>query len=575
MSELIGMSFDQPATPLLSFSHIPGAIDDGRTGWGVAWYPDDELAAAAVRNPGSGVSDGVIDVLADRGTLHASLLIAHLRGAAKRATHRDTHPFVRSFAGRSWTIAHNGDLLGNLNDVLPLPDDPALAPIGSTDTEHLLCWLLGRMAEAGTSTLEEYGWTRVEQLMAQANQLGSLNVLLSDGTSLMAYRCVTGFQPLFCARYVPPETVGLDLVEAGVSVGMGGLGSGNSSLVLLSTLAFGSDTAEALAPGGMAVAAGGQVTVTSLELDGVATPKVTRPPNRTQPRATTRRLEIEHVSRYRYSSPVIRSSHRLRLRPVNDRFQQVFSHDVTLSVPGLRFDFEDVFGNEVAGFELSDTYEELVITARSSVKVMAPVDRPDMLPQTQKLPIVWMPWQQHMLHSYLLPPELPETQLAELTRYARSFAVRNQYELLPTLDDITTAIHNDYKYRPGLTSVETTAYEVYQTRAGVCQDFANLMICLARMLNIPARYRVGYIYTGADYDNTLQSEASHAWVETYLPLMGWRGYDPTNGTRAGGDHVRVAVGRNYRDATPTSGTVYRSAPGKETLDIEVRVTESS
>jgi transglutaminase-like putative cysteine protease len=108
----------------------------------------------------------------------------------------------------------------------------------------------------------------------------------------------------------------------------------------------------------------------------------------------------------------------------------------------------------------------------------------------------------------------------------------------------------------------------------VCQDFANLLICLARLLGIPARYRTGYIYTGDDYENKLQSEASHAWAELYVPEVGWRGFDPTNGCLAGEDHVRVACGRNYRDAAPTSGTIFARG-GEEILRVAVRVEETA
>jgi transglutaminase-like putative cysteine protease len=111
---------------------------------------------------------------------------------------------------------------------------------------------------------------------------------------------------------------------------------------------------------------------------------------------------------------------------------------------------------------------------------------------------------------------------------------------------------------------------VFATRRGVCQDFANLLICLARLLGIPARYRVGYLFAGLSEQRRLQSEASHAWAELYLPHAGWRGFDPTNGCLAGVEHVRVACGRNFRDAAPTSGTIYRGG-GRETLEIEVHV----
>jgi transglutaminase-like putative cysteine protease len=186
------------------------------------------------------------------------------------------------------------------------------------------------------------------------------------------------------------------------------------------------------------------------------------------------------------------------------------------------------------------------------------------------IPLVWMPWQRQVLEPYLLPPELPESELAELTKYAMTFVVRNDYDLLDTLLDLNDTIFNEYKYRQGTTTVFTTPFEVFVNRQGVCQDFTNLFICLARLLGVPARYVCGYIYTGPKHPNQRQAEASHAWLQVYLPEAGWKGFDPTNGILTQTHHVRVAVGRNYVDATPTSGTIYVGGGG-ETLEVEVRV----
>ena len=152
-----------------------------------------------------------------------------------------------------------------------------------------------------------------------------------------------------------------------------------------------------------------------------------------------------------------------------------------------------------------------------------------------------------------------------------SFVERNDYDLLDTLLDLNSI---------DLQGVRSTArarrtsrprpFEVYANRRGVCQDFTNLFICLARLLGVPARYVCGYIYTGPKHENQRQAEASHAWVQVYLPEVGWKGFDPTNGILTQTDHVRVAVGRNYRDATPTSGTLYVGG-GTESLEVAVSV----
>jgi transglutaminase-like putative cysteine protease len=220
---------------------------------------------------------------------------------------------------------------------------------------------------------------------------------------------------------------------------------------------------------------------------------------------------------------------------------------------------------------LETPFTELAIEARSDVELLD-VDPLEFRPTRVKstIPLVWMPWQRQVLQPFLLPPELPESELIELTEYAMSFARRNDFELLDTLMDLNATLFTEYTYRQGATSVYTSAFDVYVNRRGVCQDFSNLFICLARLLGVPARYVVGYLYTGPKAPNSKMAEASHAWVQVYLPEVGWKGFDPTNGVLTQTEHVRVAVGRNYMDATPTSGTIYAGG-GPETLGVEVRL----
>jgi transglutaminase-like putative cysteine protease len=324
---------------------------------------------------------------------------------------------------------------------------------------------------------------------------------------------------------------------------------------------------EALAPGELLMLRRGVVA------DAVAGPAVVLPPRRRRVPSMPdgeRVMDVLHETTYRYDAPVARSSHTLRLEPVHDRLQEVLRHEVTLSVGGARSRYEDVFGNLSHAVEIDTPYEELTVRSESRVLLRSGPDPRRTVGGNPRMPLMWMPWQRQMLLSYLLPPELPETQLRELNDYALSFARRNDGSVIATLWDVNETIHRDYAYVSGSTSLETTPFDVYVTRRGVCQDFANLFICLARLLGVPARYRVGYIHTGADYANRIQSDASHAWCEMYLPWLGWVGLDPTNGCLAGLDHVRVACGRNFLDATPTAGTIWQGGGG-ERLQVRVEV----
>ncbi|MEM6562784.1 MAG: transglutaminase family protein, partial [Planctomycetota bacterium] len=169
--------------------------------------------------------------------------------------------------------------------------------------------------------------------------------------------------------------------------------------------------------------------------------------------------------------------------------------------------------------------------------------------------------------------ELPDNQIDELYDYAKSFVAANDGDLIETLFNVNLELYKNYEYVPGSTTNATTPFEVMRSKRGVCQDFAQLFVCIARLLGIPARYVCGYIFTGNTGMERAQSDASHAWVELYLPKVGWRAFDPTNGVLPSTGHVRVAYGRFYRDATPTDGTLYGDAE-QTALDIEVTVEDA-
>ncbi len=285
---------------------------------------------------------------------------------------------------------------------------------------------------------------------------------------------------------------------------------------------------------------------------------------------------IEHETRYQYSSPVTHSKHLFRLQPVHDISQMVLSYKFTISAHSAQVsNFSGAFGNYASFLEIKEPYTELVSLSQSIVSMSALPRKMDLVHQPRTMPLIWMPWDRVMMEAYLQPPELAESEMFELSDYAMSFVRKNNNDAFEVLKDINQTIFKEYAYAAGSTTLATTPYEVYFNRQGVCQDFANLLICLARLLDIPARYRVGYLYTGGGYETRAEADASHAWVEVFLPYIGWVGFDPTNGCMAERDHIRVACGRHYKDATPTSGAIFESegeALVQETLTTSVKVT---
>ncbi len=282
---------------------------------------------------------------------------------------------------------------------------------------------------------------------------------------------------------------------------------------------------------------------------------------------------VKHQTHYAYSAPVNHSKHLFRLQPVIDQEQTVLNYAFDISVKGGKLiNFTGAFGNHASFLEINEPYTELIITSQSVVCIQEPPMPSEFLHQPRTLPMIWMPWDRVMMQAYLQIPELPEAELFELAAYAMSFVNKNHNDAYAIISEINETIYREFSYVPGFTSVYTTPYEVYSHRKGVCQDFANLLICLARLLGMPARYRVGYIYTHSEHENQIQSSASHAWAEIFFPYIGWVGFDPTNNCLAQKDHIKIAVGRYYNDATPTSGTLFETeSHPEESLSIDVQV----
>ena len=568
-SRLLALCADGMLSPRLS---LPGLVEGATAtsmAWGLAWYPERTQAALVLKDPAAIGANPLTRVLHDWDRFQTDVLVAHLRAGGGRNTGADTQPFVRSFGGRDWVFAHAGDLDRSRVASLPLGDSPTLEPVGRTDSERVFCTLLTLAQERRARRVADLDWELLRDWFGAINDLGSASIVLSDGLDVVAYQDRQQHASLHWTRLQAPLAEG-PLTGDGLELTLGGASARLRSVALLSSVPLG-DPAEwlPLQPGQLIVLRGGQVSWDSHA--GVAGMAGSAPLVLRRSREPERRtLSVRHETTYRYAAPAERSTHVLRLQPVLDERQRILDHEVQLSVAGLRHEFEDVFGNRAASVAIETPYQELRITARSLVQVDDPGPLALAGPRRVSLPLVWMPWQRQIMAPYLVPPELAEAELRELIDYALGFARRQDHDLAATLWDMNETIYRDFAYAPGETHVLTTPFEFYGQRRGVCQDFANLFICLARLLNIPARYRVGYVWTGATHANPVQSEASHAWAELYLPEYGWHGFDPTNGCLVGTDHVRVAAGRNFRDAAPVSGTILVGG-GAETLDVHVRV----
>ena len=579
MPNLLATSFEGTLAPSLDLRCLaPGnKLPDG---WGLGYYPGSEPSAQVLKEhappPGGSIHSELVKAW---GHLESPLFLLHIRNAKWGAiSDANTQPFCRSFGGRDWLFGHSG----SLRRALPPPPESHFAPVGSTDSELVFCRLLSWVQAQGWQRLGEVDLERLRGWLEEINSFGPLTLFFTDGQDLCVYADAQSASGAWLWRVKPPydrlalgdDDVEMDLTKRGAKGHKG---------VIVCTDPIESRTGmqaqwTPVPPGALVVVRQGAVRAEVLPpnapreagADAVAAELEARARLRRPNVAKTRVMDVKHRTVYRYDRAVERSAHVLRLTPAHDRLQTVLSHELSMSAGTLREEYEDVFGNRVRRAHVEAPYNELIIEAHSRVELRDTDPLGSHTPHIRTtFPLLWMPWQQVMLQPFLQPPALPDTELEELLEYAMSFARRNDFDLLDTLLDLNFTLFKEYRYQPGVTTVFTTPFQVYAARRGVCQDFTNLFVCLARLLGVPARYTCGYIYTGPKHANTQQAEASHAWVQAYLPERGWKGFDPTNGVITQTDHVRLAVGRSYSDAAPTSGTIYVGG-GIERLEATVR-----
>ena len=572
MPNLLALSFEGELAPSVDLRclHAGKKLPDG---WGIGYYPGGEPSASVLKEPAPPQGSIRSELVKAWEHLESSIFVLHIRRATWGSiSDANTQPFSRSFGGRDWLVGHSGSLKHRVDPIT----DPVFSPVGSTDTELVFCRFLQWVAQEGATRIGELDPEKVRAWFDEMNAHGSLTTVLTDGHDLLVYADKFDDGHIHLWRVAPPYDR-IVFGDGDVEVDLTSRGTKSRKGVIVCSDPVESSTrvpAEwtKVAPGTLLVIRQGAMRAeVRAPAAGKSEPAKVKGPNIARPtRAEVKRFDVRHRTSYRYKKPVEKSTHLLRVVPVHDRLQSLIFHETMISVDGTLRDYEDVFGNQARRIFIDKPFHELVIEARSRVELLDtdPLNfRP--LRTRSTIPLVWMPWQRHMLQPFLLPPELPETELMELTEYAMSFVARNDYDLIDTLLDLNWTIFKEYKYSQGTTTLQTTPFDTYSNRRGVCQDFTNLFICLSRLLGVPARYVCGYIYTGPKNANQKQGEASHAWVQVYLPEVGWKGFDPTNGILTQTDHVRVAVGRSYVDATPTSGTLYVGGGG-ETLEVDVR-----
>ncbi|HVZ01392.1 MAG TPA: transglutaminase family protein [Dongiaceae bacterium] len=291
-----------------------------------------------------------------------------------------------------------------------------------------------------------------------------------------------------------------------------------------------------------------------------------------------KRYTVRHETHYQYGAVVDHGLHQLRLTPVSAGRQRLVQHAIAITPePDSLTQFSDHFGNGVHSASIESPHQAFSVVLQATVEVAATDATPPDGPAWETIR------DQMQGDGFPTPPEIAEltypSPLAQHSDAATAYAAQSFAPgalVVPALRDLLARMKADFAYTPGVTDVTTAVSQVMESRAGVCQDFAHVMIAGLRGLGLPARYVSGYLRTypaEKDAGGGLQgADASHAWVSAWCgPELGWIDCDPTNNLIVGDEHIAVAHGRDFSDVTPLRGVIFGG--GSHGLSVAVSVTE--
>lgn len=294
------------------------------------------------------------------------------------------------------------------------------------------------------------------------------------------------------------------------------------------------------------------------------------------------RYVIQHETTLAFPKPVREHQCELRLVPREDERQWVLRAVIESDPASPVGGYLDCFGNRVSTLSLVTPHDSLTVTLVAEVETLLA----------------------NPFGFARVPAAQEEAWIAaELRRDPRLFDfVLHRSERVPTLEGLESqpspparpphgsvieAIQlamewagESFRYEPGSSGVHAPLANLFEKRAGVCQDFAHLLVATARGWGIPARYAMGYLDPGYAEgedgpvdETTIESDptgATHAWAEVLVPGAGWRGFDATQNLIVNDTYVTVAVGRDSRDAAPLRGS-FKGDDGGESPRVRLRV----
>ena len=281
------------------------------------------------------------------------------------------------------------------------------------------------------------------------------------------------------------------------------------------------------------------------------------------------KYKIKHITHYFYNSPVYESINQIMLYPIQDLHQTLHFQSIRITdSPSIEV-FKDHYFNQLGIFNILKPHSELSIQSNIVVEVV-PIEIPNLeISIAQQWEEIELLKKDFTLKDFLEVEEFKAKE--EISNVVKSL-INKEKSVFENAFNVSKFIFENFTYKQGVTTIESDIDEIWSLKAGVCQDFAHLLLEMLQIAELPSRYVSGYI---CPKNHDLRGEgATHAWVEVFLPTYGWIGIDPTNNCLVSDRHVRLAVGKDFHDCTPVKGIYKGSLEHRLEVTVVVENTDS-
>lgn len=276
------------------------------------------------------------------------------------------------------------------------------------------------------------------------------------------------------------------------------------------------------------------------------------------------KLKISHETSYRFDSPIFLEPHYLRFRPLNRPYKNLeqFSLDVIPKPAGLSPQTDPE--NNISHFCWFDGLHDQLQIKSASIIDSRPYNPFNFIIHPQQYQL--LPFDYPDPLNLLLKPCLQRVIIGDaISQYAKNIQKKAKNDTTQFLTELTRHIHNDFALLTREFGEPQDPDQTFKLKNGSCRDLTWMQIHILRHHGIAARFVSGYYYV----DEVNPIFELHAWLEAFLPGVGWMGLDPSHGIVIQQSHIPVAASSHYENTMPVTGTLRGLAASRLASKLEI------